>query len=148
VPAGVAGPPTSGTHGQGELYVDVNGLLYLCTVAGSPGTWQQIMTVAVSTLPTITSISPTTGPTIGATTVTITGTNFTGATKVVFGAVAATSFTVVSSTEITAVSPAQAAAAHNIYVTTPGGTSAAVAGDVFTYQPVGVPLAGSQNVRF
>jgi histidinol dehydrogenase len=47
--------------------------------------------------------------------------------------VAATSFTVVSSTEITAVSPAQAAGAHNIYVTTPAGTSTAVSGDVFTY---------------
>jgi hypothetical protein len=47
--------------------------------------------------------------------------------------VAVTSFTVLSGTEITAVSPAEAAAAHNIYVTTPGGTSAAVAGDVFTY---------------
>jgi hypothetical protein len=40
---------------------------------------------------------------------------------------------VVSATEITAVSPAGAAGAHNIYVTTPAGTSAAVAGDVFTY---------------
>src|ERR1019366_7947378 len=59
--------------------------------------------------PAVTSISPSSGPTTGGTTVTITGTNFTGATKVGFGAVAATSFTVVSSTEITAVSPAQAA---------------------------------------
>jgi hypothetical protein len=57
----------------------------------------------------------------------------TGATKVVFSSVAASSFTVVSATEITAVSPAGAAGAHNIYVTTPAGTSAAVAGDVFTY---------------
>jgi hypothetical protein len=69
----------------------------------------------------------------GGTTVTITGTGFTGTTKVLFGAVAATSYTVVSSTKITAVSPAQAAGTHNIYVTTPGGTSAAVAADDFTY---------------
>jgi hypothetical protein len=47
--------------------------------------------------------------------------------------VAATSFTVVSSTKITAVAPAQAAEQHNIFVTTPGGTSVAVAGDEFTY---------------
>jgi hypothetical protein len=47
--------------------------------------------------------------------------------------VAATSFTVVSSTEITAVSPAQGAGAHNIYVTTPAGTSAPVMADLFTY---------------
>jgi lysophospholipase L1-like esterase len=74
----------------------------------------------------------------------VTGTGFTGATKVAFGAVAATSFTVVSSTEITAVSPAQAAAAHNIYVTTPAGTSTPVMGDLFTYGVVKVmPLGDS-----
>ena len=60
--------------------------------------------------PTVTAVSPTSGPTAGGTTVTITGTNFTGATKVALRHVAATSFTVVSSTQITAVSPAQAAA--------------------------------------
>jgi IPT/TIG domain len=65
--------------------------------------------------------------------VTVTGTSFTGATKVLFGAVAATSFSVTSDTKITAVSPAQAAATHNIYVTTPVGTSAPVTADQFTY---------------
>ena len=83
--------------------------------------------------PTVTSISPTSGPQGGGTTVTITGTDFTGATKVAFGPLAATSYTVVSSTEITAVSPAQAASTRNIFVTTPSGTSAGVAADQFTY---------------
>jgi hypothetical protein len=91
------------------------------------------ITYTSSAVPAVTCVSPTTGTTAGGTTVTITGTKFTGATKVVFGAVAAANFSVVSSTKITAVSPAEAAAAHNVYVTTPGGTSAAVAGDVFTY---------------
>jgi hypothetical protein len=143
VPAGAAGPPTSGTHAQGELYVDANAVLYICTAAGTPGTWQQIMTVPVGSLPTVTAISPTSGPTTGGTTVTITGTNFTGATKVLFGTVAATSFTVVSATEITAVSPAQAAGAQNISVTTPAGTSAAVAADMFTYTSSTVPTVTS-----
>jgi hypothetical protein len=58
---------------------------------------------------------------------------FTGVSKVAFGTVAATSYAVVSSAEITAVSPAQAAELHNIYVTTPGGTSAESAADEFTY---------------
>jgi hypothetical protein len=40
--------------------------------------------------------------------VTITGTNFTGATAVRFGAINAASFTVDSDTQITAVSPPQA----------------------------------------
>ena len=83
--------------------------------------------------PTVTKVSPTSGSTAGGTTVTITGTNFTGATKVVFGPLAATSYTVVSSTDITAVSPAQAASTRNIFVTTPSGTSAGVAADQFTY---------------
>jgi hypothetical protein len=83
--------------------------------------------------PTVTKVSPTSGSSSGGTTVTITGTNFTGATKVVFGPLAATSYTVVSSTEITAVSPAQAASTRNIFVTTPSGTSAGVAADQFTY---------------
>ena len=44
--------------------------------------------------PTVTGVSPTTGPTAGGTSVTITGTNFTGATAVSFGGTAATPFTV------------------------------------------------------
>ena len=84
--------------------------------------------------PTVTGVSPTSGPVAGGTTVTITGTNLTGATKVVFGPLAATSFTVVSDTEIVAISPAQAASTRNIFVTTPGGTSATVTADQFTYK--------------
>ena len=74
-------------------------------------------------VPVVTGISPTSAALAGGTIVTITGTGFTGATKVDFGAVAATSFTVVSDTEITAVSPAQAVGTHDVLVTTPGGTS-------------------------
>jgi len=88
---------------------------------------------ACASLPAITKISPSFGPIAGGTTVTISGTNLNGATQVLFGSTPATSYTVVSPSEITAVSPAQAAAALNVYVITPAGTSAAVAGDVFTY---------------
>jgi IPT/TIG domain len=83
--------------------------------------------------PVITSISPSSGPITGGTTVTITGSGFTGATKVTFGALSATSFTVVSSTEITAVSPAEGAATHYLLVTTPNGTSPEVVADQYTY---------------
>lgn len=55
--------------------------------------------------------------------VTITGTNFTGATRVQFGASNAASYTVVSDTEITAVMPAGSAGSAAIKVTTPGGES-------------------------
>ena len=48
--------------------------------------------------PVVTSISPTSGPAAGGTTVTITGTAFTGATGVKFGTTPASSFTVNSAT--------------------------------------------------
>jgi len=85
--------------------------------------------------PSITTIAPTSGPTAGGTTVTVTGTGFTGATKVAFGPVPATSFTVVSDTEITAVAPAQAAGTRAVTVTTSGATNAPAAGDLFSYKP-------------
>nr|WP_237503463.1 IPT/TIG domain-containing protein [Streptomyces sp. SID8375] len=69
-------------------------------------------------------ISPNQGSTSAGNTVTLTGTNLTGATSVLFGATPATSFTVVSPTQITAVAPAATAGPVAITVTSPGGTSA------------------------
>ena len=77
--------------------------------------------------PTITSFSPTSAGT--GQTVTITGTNFTGATAVSFGGTAATSFTVVSATSITAVVAAGTTGA--VSVTTSNGI-ASRAGFTFT----------------
>lgn len=73
-------------------------------------------------LPDLVSILPASGPTAGGTSVVLTGTDFTGATAVTFGGVAAASFTVNSSTQITAVTPALAAGAKDVSVTTPYGT--------------------------
>ncbi|PZU30208.1 MAG: hypothetical protein DI584_00320 [Stenotrophomonas sp.] len=86
-------------------------------------------------VPTVTSVSPTSGPTGGGTTVTITGTGFaaaspTGAVK--FGATNAT-YTINSNTQITATSPANSAGTYDITVTSLGGTSATSAADQFTY---------------
>jgi hypothetical protein len=81
--------------------------------------------------PTITTISPTSGPTSGGTTVTITGSGFGGATSVTFGSLAATGVTVVSSTEITAITPAQAAGAVPVSLSDIGGS--ATAGQQYTY---------------
>lgn len=83
--------------------------------------------------PSITSISPASGPIAGGTTVTITGTGFTGATAVKFGSTAATSFSIVSDTQITAVSPAGANGVVQVSVTTPIGTTPDTAADNFTY---------------
>jgi hypothetical protein len=69
--------------------------------------------------PAITSFSPTSGP-VGAT-VTVTGTDFTGATQVTFNGVSAPTFTVVSATTLTAKVPAGATSGP-IAVTTATGT--------------------------
>ena len=84
--------------------------------------------------PVVSSVSPPSGPLRGGTTVTISGTGLTGTLGVIFGAVAANTFTVVSDTSVTAVSPAQSGGVRNTYVVTQGGTSAAIAGDQFTYR--------------
>jgi hypothetical protein len=83
--------------------------------------------------PAVTGVSPPSGPLSGGTTVTITGTGFTGATAVSFGTVPAASFTVVSDIQITAVSPAQSACLVDVTITTPGWVSAVVPADEFTY---------------
>ena len=80
--------------------------------------------------PTISSVSPATGSTLGGTFITITGTNLDGTTSVTVGGVAATSV-VVSSTSITAVTPAGTAGAVSVALTTPYG--AASAADAFTF---------------
>ncbi len=84
--------------------------------------------------PTVTSVSPSSGPAAGATTVTVTGTGFTGATAVDFGATPAASFTVNSDTSITATSPAATGAGPvDVAVTTPAGTSTTSSADQFSY---------------
>ena len=90
----------------------------------------------VTPTPTVTSVTPTSGSPAGGTSVTITGTNFTGATAVHFGTTSATTFTVGSDTSITATSPAGTAGTVNVTVTTPSATSATSAGDQFTYVTV------------
>ena len=70
------------------------------------GTLGNAFTVVNPPIPTVTGILPVTGPIAGGTTVTITGTNLTGATAVAFGTAAASSYTVTSATSITATSPA------------------------------------------
>jgi len=89
-----------------------------------------------SPAPTVTGVSPNSGPLAGGTSVTITGTGFigvTGAAGVKFGGVNAQSYTVSSATQIIAVSPAGNTCVVDITVTACGGTSATSPADQFTY---------------
>ena len=86
---------------------------------------------SVST-PSVTALSPNSGPSAGGTSVTVTGTNLSGATAVKFGTLAATSFSVNSATQITATAPAGSGTV-DVTVTTSGGTSTTSSADRFTY---------------
>ena len=91
--------------------------------------------------PSVTGVSPPSGPDIGGTTVTITGTNLSGAKSVQFGTTAGT-VTADSATSITATSPAGSGMV-NVTVTTAYGTSATSSEDEFTYAPAHiVPCSG------
>ena len=83
-----------------------------------------VQLLATAAVPTVTSVNPNSGSPAGGNTVTITGTNFTGATSVTFGGAAA-SFTVVNATTITATVPSGAAGSASVIVTTPGGSNSA-----------------------
>jgi large repetitive protein len=96
------------------------------------GSTSAALTENIESAPTVTAVSPASGPAAGGTLVTITGTNFTGATSVSFGGAAATSFTVISATSITAISPAGTGTV-DVVVTTPSGSSATSPADQFTY---------------
>ncbi len=108
----------------------------LVTIMTTGGTSNGILYTYVPA-PVITTIVPNAGPVTGGNTITITGTGYTGATSVNFGAIPATSFTVVSDTEITASAPAGTGTVL-VTVTTIGGTSNGVA---YTYVPASVITA-------
>jgi IPT/TIG domain len=84
--------------------------------------------------PTVTGVSPNTGPTAGGTAVTVTGTNFFAPMTVTFGGVAATNVVVVNGTTLTATTPAHAAGAVDVVVQTCGTTNSPPLPNGFTYQ--------------
>ncbi|KAJ5661421.1 uncharacterized protein N7477_009037 [Penicillium maclennaniae] len=102
--------------------------------------------------PVIASITPTSGPTAGGTTVTITGAGLINTLDVFFGTTAATAFTVISDNTVTATSPAGAVGATAVTVDTASATSN---GAIFQYiaaptlttlSPTGGAIAGGNNV--
>jgi len=82
---------------------------------------------------TVTGVEPDEGPLAGGTSVTITGSGFTGATGVSFGSTSAASFKVNSDSSITAVAPADKGTV-DVEVTTPAGTSPTSPADQFSYR--------------
>ena len=85
--------------------------------------------------PTITSVSPTTGYTVGGETITITGTDFhtIGATKVEIGGLTCTSVKVTSSTQMTCDVPVGIVGEVDVKIINPDGQSVTLASS-YTYQ--------------
>jgi hypothetical protein len=98
----------------------------------TPGGTSNGASYTYAAIPTLTSVSPSTGPESAGNTVTLAGAALTGATAVSFGGVQASSFTVDSDTQVTATVPAGTGTA-SVTVTTPGGTSGGVS---YTYAPI------------
>ena len=100
--------------------------------------------------PTVTIVNPNSGP--AGTSVTVSGTNFTGVTEVDFGSGNKASFTVNNSTTLTATAPAGSGTV-DVTVTTASGTSKTLTDDQFTYAagpPPGTipsPVAGGWQLN-
>ena len=123
---GIAGTENSGGGGGGT------GCCEPIAFSGAGGSG---IVIIKYTYATITSISPNTGSTAGGKSITITGTNLTGATGVTFGGTAGTSVSVVSSTSVTVTTPASAVGAVDVVVTLPSGS--VTSAGAFTYITVG-----------
>jgi hypothetical protein len=123
-------PLTSGTTyywrivGKTMANITASGPVWRFTTAGTPPN--------PGPAPTVTSISPNSGPTGGGTSVTITGTNFQTGATVRIGGSPATSVNVANSTSITAVTPAHAAGTTDVVVTNIDTQSGTLANG-FTY---------------
>ena len=126
--------PGGGTEAPSGRY-----MLFLISASGVPSV-ASFVDVAVATprppAPAITGFTPTSGE--AGSVVTVSGTNFAGATAVTFGGVPAGQFAVVSDTSISATVPPEATTGR-IRVTTAGGT--ATSDSDFT---VGGPPTGGQ----
>ena len=134
VPSGSAGPVDVILTTPGGSVTDTNGYTY-----GTP--------------PTVTSLSKSTGSTVGGTTVTITGTHLGTTTSVVFGSTAGT-VTAKTATSVTVTTPTHAVGTVNVVVATPFGS--ATDANAFTYgppptittlSPAAGPTAGGNTIQ-
>ncbi len=134
--------PTTGTYQaiSGSPFANTGTRTFTTPGTNSAGDGDWVLVLESG--PTLSSVTPTTGPTAGGTAVTLTGTNFQEGATVSFGGSAATGVTVVNSTTITATTPAHAAGAVNVAVTNPTGQSGTLISG-FTYGSPTAPTLSS-----
>ncbi|MCI0342029.1 MAG: IPT/TIG domain-containing protein [Planctomycetales bacterium] len=94
--------------------------------------------------PTLSSLAPTSGPTAGGQSVTLTGSDFLGGAAVTFGPNPATGVVVLSSTQITCVTPVGVAGSVNVTVANPDLQSSTLT-SAYTYSAAPAPAAVSPS---
>lgn len=129
--------PSSAAQVTGDVTVLGPGGLS-ATIPADQFVWQPAPAAPQPNAPSVSGVSPSALAASGGTTVTITGSGFSGATAVFFGNLAALSFTVVNGTTISAVVPPAPSTSvttiTSVTVVTAGGASAAAAGAGFTWE--------------
>ena len=123
-PPGTAGARTVQLTTNGQTVSLVNGFTYNAPSA-----------------PTLTSVTPSSGPTAGGTPITLTGTNFATGATVTVGGTAATGVTRVNSTTVTATTPAGTSGPKMVQITS-NGQMASMA-NAFTYNAPSAPTLTS-----
>ncbi|HEX7420168.1 MAG TPA: IPT/TIG domain-containing protein [Thermoanaerobaculia bacterium] len=111
---------------------------YYCSLHSFPGgTFMNgsVQVQAPAAVPTLTSVSPSSGSSSGGTAVTLTGTNFDSTCTVDFGGAAATAVSATNATTINATTPAHAAGAVTVGVTCGGSTATLTNGFTFNNAP-------------
>jgi len=123
---------TTTLHGAPTAAGTYNFAISLNDGLNQAGVAHYTLVVTSAGVPTLTSVTPSSGTTAGSTSVTLSGSNLTSATAVSFGGTAATGFIVNNATTITATAPAHAAGAVNVAVTTPNGSATLTSAYTYT----------------
>jgi hypothetical protein len=129
--------------GIGNSVVDVS-----VTTPGGTSTTSgadQFTYLPVPVPPMVTGISPASGPAVGGSSVTITGSGFTTPVGVYFGGIPATALQAGTDTQFTATAPAGLGTV-DVQVATPVGLSTTSIADHFTYVPIPSVILVSPNV--
>ena len=129
----------SATPVSGSVTGLVSGMTYYFRIVASNinGTTSgSITSFTTYAPPTITGMTPSSGSTSGESIVTITGTNLTGTSSVMFGDIAAMSITSVTDTSVTVITPANLGDTVDVILTTPGGSATSAGGFTYVVAPI------------
>ena len=123
-----------------------------CSGGSAPGyvvSYAAGVITVVHPAPTVTSVSPSDGPSAGGTSITITGTGFRAGATVDMGGTPCTSVTVVSATSVTCTTPARNGGGANVVVTNSDARSGTLANGFTFVTPATttstVPASNTQN---